>query len=158
MDRLEKCPLNETCKKSQDRFYGKLKGTKSCSNFINCRILSAAWKLPMQRRYDLHGQYWEVDITPIVCEWRDACYEHPRETDYPHCPVEFFSKSHLEIGCWLERYLPCPTALDLVARERLGLDEIIAIEVKQAYQRRGFLQAVSLEKKDKIENLEKLKS
>lgn len=146
IDRLASCPLNKVCTTSQDRFYSKLKGIKSCSNYMRCQIFSAAWRLPIQRRYDCHGQYWEVDVTPIVCEWRSAGYWYPQEINQPHCPVRFFSKSHLEIGCWLFRYLPCPTALDVVARESLSLEEIIAMEIKQAYQRQGYLQATPLEK------------
>ncbi|MGV2828943.1 hypothetical protein [Myxosarcina sp. GI1(2024)] len=149
IDKLEKCPLNETCKKSQDRFYGKLKGIKSCSNYFNCKLLAAAWRLPIQRRYNKYGQYWEVDVTPIVCQWRSAGYGQLGEIDRPHCPVKFYSKSHLEIGCWLYHHLPCPTALDLVAREHLGIDEIVAMEIKQAYQQRGFFQALPLEEKGK---------
>lgn len=148
IDRLESCPLNRTCQKSQDRFDRKQKGIMSCTTYFECKVNSASWRLPLERKYDKYGQFLEVNVTPVVCEWRSSGRWYTQEANRPHCPIKFFSESHTSIGFWLDRYLPCPTASDLETRERLSADEIVAMEIKQAYQRAGFLSAVSLQPKE----------
>ena len=136
MNRFESCPLNKTCEKSSDRFYRQRTDLKSCQNYFDCQVSSAAWRIPIGRHYDKYGGYWEVDTTPTICEWRANLTRDGR--DISDCPIRFFSDSHTEIGYWFERPLPLPQQF----QDSLTLEEIVAIEIKQTYHQLGFFDAV----------------
>jgi len=145
MNRLESCPLNKTCQKSYDRFYRRRTDLKNCKNYFDCRVLSAAWKFPIERHYDKYGQYWEVKTTPIISEWYDHCTNYPSNISY--CPIRFFTGAHIEIGSWFHRDLPLPKEANLEERDCLTIEEIVAMEIKQTYHQLGFFDAVSMSKK-----------
>ena len=143
MNRFEYCPLSKTCRRTKDRFYRHKKGLKSCENYFDCKVLSAAWKLPIERRYDKNGGYWFVDVTPIVSEWNSGA-TYQLSHNHPYCPVWFFGDSRSLLGYWFDRDLPLPTFEKLSERGYLETDEIVAMEIKQTYQIMGFFKAVPI--------------
>lgn len=136
MNRFESCPLNKTCEKSNDRFYSQRTDLKSCKNYFDCQVRSAAVRIPILRQYDSCGGYWEVDTTPTICEWRAYVTRYPSNISY--CPIRFFSSSHIEIGSLFDRGLPLPNQY----QESLTLENLVAMEIKQTYHQMGFFEAV----------------
>lgn len=136
MNRLESCPLNRACEKSSDRFYRQRTDLKSCKNYFDCQVSSAAWRIPIVRQCDKYGGYGEVDTTPTISEWR-ACLTRDGG-DISCCPVRFFTDSDIEIGYWFDRDLPLPKQF----QDSLTLEEIVAMEIKQTYHQLGFFDAV----------------
>lgn len=136
MNRLQSCPLNETCQKTDDPFYRHKTDLKSCKNYWDCRVLSAAWKIPIFRHYDSWGAYWEVNTAPTISEWSAERTTYPSNISY--CAIRFFTESDIEIGFWFDRALPVP----LVEKDCLTLEEIVAMEIKITYYQMGFALAV----------------
>lgn len=136
MNRLESCPLNRTCEKSSDPFYGQRTDLKGCKNYFDCQVSSASVRIPIVRHYDKYGAYWEVDTTPTICEWRANLTGYP--SNISSCQVRFFTKSHIEIGHWFDRGLPLPNQF----QDFLTLENLVAMEIKQTYYRLGFFDAV----------------
>lgn len=136
MKRLESCPLNKTCEKTDDPFYKRRADLKSCNSYARCQILSAAVRIPILRHYDSCGGYWKVDTSPTICEWSDYVTRYPSNISY--CPIRFFSSSHIEIGSVVDRDLPLPNQY----QESLTLENLVAMEIKQTYHQMGFFEAV----------------
>lgn len=150
MNRFESCPLNRACEKTNDPFYKRRTDLKSCKNYFDCQVSSAAWRIPIVRHYDSYGGYWQVDTTPTICEWRAYVTRYPSNISY--CPVRFFSSSHIEIGYWFDRDLPLPNQY----QESLTLENLVAMEIKQTYHQLGFFDAVpktpKTSRSNKLEN------
>ncbi|MGL5831710.1 MAG: hypothetical protein ACRC1Z_00565 [Waterburya sp.] len=144
MNRLEGCPLNKTCEKTKERFYRHKKDLRSCKNYWGCKILTSAWKLPIERHYDLHGQYLEVCTAPIISEWwEESSYSYP-EVRGKHCRAIFLSQDHTIIGSWFDRPLTLPTPKDLEDSDFLELEKSVAMEIRQTYHYLGFVEAVRI--------------
>lgn len=138
MKRRESCPLNKTCEQTDDPFYRRRTDLKSCKNYFDCQVSSAAVRIPILRHYDSGGGYWQVDTKPTICEWRAYLSRYPSNISY--CPIRFFSDSDIEIGSWFDRDLPLPNQY----QEFLTLENILAMEIKQTYHQLGFFDAVPI--------------
>jgi hypothetical protein len=149
MNRLESCPLNRVCEKSNERFYKQRTDLKGCKNYFDCQVSSAAVRIPILRHYDSRGGYWQVDTVPTICEWR--AYDTRYPSNISSCPIRFFSYSHIEIGYWFDRDLPLPNQY----QEFLTLENLVAMEIKQTYYQLGFFDAVpKTPKKSKSSSVE----
>ena len=149
MNRLESCPLSKTCEKSSEVFYSQRTDLKSCKNYFDCQVSSAAVRIPILRHYDSCGGYWEVDTTPTICEWRANPTWYP--SNISSYQIRFFSSSHIELGYWFDRPLPLPNQ----HQEFLTLENLVAMEIKQTYHQLGFFNAVpKTPKKSRSKRLE----
>lgn len=146
MDRFESCPLNNNCEKSKERFYRHRKDLKGCKNYWECRILSSAWKFPIERHYDSHGQYLEVCTEPIISEWYELSNYFYPEVKGKNCTFRVLSLDDIIVGTWFDRSLELPTSQDLEDIDSLELEKSVAMEIRQAHYRRGFLEAVPIKK------------
>ena len=147
MNRFESCPLNRNCQKSEERFYRHKKDLRGCKNYWECRILSSAWKFPIEEHYNSHGQYIEVCTEPIISEWYEiSSYFYP-EVQGKNCRVRFLALNQVVIGSWFHRSLELPQAKDLEACDFLELEQSVAMEIEQAHYRMGFCEAVPIKKR-----------